>query len=153
LKSRFSNDRVPFTITHGWDENSIKYDVNGNIQALRRDSSVQGTLTANSGILIDQLKYTYNASIPDQLYTVYDSSASTKGFIGGATGSHYTYDANGNLTNEPYQGITGITYNVLNRTDSTKISGSTYITTLMMSGVCPGSGVLISHVSYLTSQI
>jgi RHS repeat-associated protein len=128
LKSRFTNHRVPFIVTHGWDENSIKYDVNGNIQALRRDSSVQGTLTANSGILKDQLKYTYNTSIPDQLYTVYDSSGSAKGFIGGATGSHYTYDANGNLTSEPYQGITGITYNVLNRTDSTKISGTTYIT-------------------------
>jgi RHS repeat-associated protein len=128
LKSRFTNHRFPFTLTHGWDENSVKYDVNGNIQALRRDSSVQRTLTANSGILIDQLKYTYSSSIPDQLYTVYDSSGSAKGFIGGATGSHYTYDANGNLTNEPYQGITGITYNVLNRTDSTKISGTTYIT-------------------------
>jgi RHS repeat-associated protein len=126
LKSRFSKDRVPATLTHGWDENSIKYDVNGNIQALRRDSSVQGTLA--NGVLIDQLKYSYSAGIPDQLYTVYDSSASAKGFIGGATGSHYNYDANGNLTNEPYQGITGITYNVLNRTDSTKISGSTYIT-------------------------
>jgi len=40
----------------------------------------------------------------------------------------HTYDANGNLTADPYQGITGITYDVLNRTDSTKISGSTYIT-------------------------
>jgi RHS repeat-associated protein len=123
---RATTGTTAFTLTHGWDENSIKYDANGNIQGLRRDSSVQGTLA--NGTLIDQLKYTYNSSIPDQLYTVYDSSSSAKGFIGGATGSHYTYDANGNLTNEPYQGITGITYNVLNRTDSTKLSGTTYIT-------------------------
>jgi hypothetical protein len=104
-----NHDQLPPALTNGCDENSIKYDVNGNIQALRRESSVQGILTPNSGILIDQLKYTYNTSIPDQLYTVYDTSGSAKGFIGGATGSHYNYDANGNLTNEPYQGITGIT--------------------------------------------
>ena len=34
----------------------------------------------------------------------------------GGTGN-YTCDANGNLTNEPYKGLSQISYNVLNKTD------------------------------------
>ena len=61
-----------------------------------------------------------------QLTSVYDSTLNVQGFPYKASGT-YTYDPNGNLTADPYQGIR-MTYDVLNRTDSTKLSGTTYIT-------------------------
>jgi len=61
-----------------------------------------------------------------QLTSVYDSTLNVQGFPYKASGT-YTYDPNGNLLIDPYQGIT-MTYDVLNRTDSTKINGTTYIT-------------------------
>jgi RHS repeat-associated protein len=103
----------------GFDESGITYDFNGNILTLNRNSSTQGT---NSNVQIDNLTYGYSTTNPNQLLTVTDGTDANHTGAGfrnytGSTGS-YTYDANGNLTADPYKGITSIQYNVLNRVDN-----------------------------------
>jgi hypothetical protein len=127
-----------FMVTHGWDERSITYDAGGNLQTLSRNSSTQGF---GSNTLIDSLTYSYSTTIPNQLASVHDETGNSAGFVGG-TGT-YTYDANGNLTNEPYKGIAKISYNVLNRTDSLKLSSTQYITYIYDAG-----GNLIRKMAY-----
>jgi len=112
-----------FTVTHGWDENRISYDQNGNLQTLFRMEATQG---AGNHIPIDNLAYTYSGTNPNQLQSVADATGNVAGFIPGT--GNYTYDGNGNLTADPYKGLTKITYDVLNRTDSIKISSTQYIT-------------------------
>jgi len=114
-----------FTVTHGWDENRITYDQNGNLLTLFRMEATQG---AGNHIPIDNLSYTYSTSNPNQLQSVADATGNAAGFMPGTGTGNYTYDGNGNLTADPYKGLTKITYNVLNRTDSIKISGTQYIT-------------------------
>ncbi|MDB5025956.1 MAG: hypothetical protein JWP78_3711 [Mucilaginibacter sp.] len=108
-----------FTTTHGWDEDRITYDQNGNLLTMYRNSSTQGSGTHAA---IDNLTYTYDTNNPNQLKSVADASGSSQGFTGG-TGT-YNYDGNGNLTNEPYKGISTIAYNVLNRTDKISFTSS-----------------------------
>ncbi len=103
---------------NGFDESGIMYDAGGNITFLNRNSSTQGT---NSHTQIDALTYTYSSTNPNQLTSVSDAGTSA-GFAGGS--GTYTYDANGNLTNEPYKGIATIAYNDLNRTDKITFSSS-----------------------------
>jgi hypothetical protein len=95
-----------FTLTHGWDEGVSQYDENGNIQALHRNTAVQ--YSSASPTAIDQLKYTYDSNNANQLYSVADTTGNILGFgiqTGGSSGGHYTYDANGNLTVDPYKNI------------------------------------------------
>jgi len=103
----------------GFDESGITYDFNGNILTLNRNSSTEGT---NSYVQIDNLTYGYSATNPNQLLTVTDGTDANHTGAGfrnytGSTGS-YSYDANGNLTADPYKGISLIQYNVLNRIDN-----------------------------------
>lgn len=114
-----------FTTTHGWDEDRITYDQNGNILGLYRNSATQG---AGSHTGIDNLTYTYSTANPNQLLTVTDGTTASytgAGFrnLTGSTGS-YTYDGNGNLTSDPYKGFSGISHNVLNRTERIYFSSS-----------------------------
>ncbi|SDP82542.1 RHS repeat-associated core domain-containing protein [Mucilaginibacter sp. OK268] len=114
-----------FNTTHGWDEDRISYDQNGNILSLYRNSATQGAGTHTG---IDNLAYTYSSSNPNQLLSVTDGTTASytgAGFrnLTGGTGS-YTYDGNGNLTSDPYKGFSGIAHNVLNRTDRIYFSSS-----------------------------
>jgi RHS repeat-associated protein len=104
---------------NGFDESGITYDAGGNITALNRNSSTQGT---NSHTQIDALTYTYSTTNPYQLASVADGSGSGYGFMAGS--GTYSYDANGNLTNEPYKGLSQIYYDVLNRTDKIVFTSS-----------------------------
>jgi RHS repeat-associated protein len=109
----------------GFDESGITYDMDGNIKTLKRNSSTQGT---NTHIQIDSLTYGYSPTIPDQLNTVTDGTGANytgAGFrnLTGSTGN-YTYDANGNLTADPYKGLT-LTYDYLNKTDKITVTTST----------------------------
>lgn len=118
-----------FTVTHGWDEAGITYDENGNIKTLVRYSSSPGAGTSTQ---IDNLTYTYDTANPNQLQNISDGSGSSytgAGFrnLTGST-SNYSYDGDsGNLTADPYKGITSINYNDLNRTDRISLSSSQYI--------------------------
>lgn len=114
-----------FTTTHGWDEDRISYDQNGNILSLYRNSATQGAGTHTG---IDNLAYTYSSTNPNQLLSVTDGTGASytgAGFrnLTGGTGN-YTYDGNGNLTSDPYKGFAGISHNVLNRTERIYFSSS-----------------------------
>jgi len=108
-----------FTVTHGWDENRITYDQNGNILSLFRNTATQAT---GNHTPIDNLTYTYDTANPNQLKSVADATGNAGGFRSGT--GNYTYDGNGNLASDPYKGIGSLTYNVLNRTDKISFSSS-----------------------------
>ena len=94
-----------------YDEKEIEYDLNGNINRLKRT----GPTGVNSYSSIDDLEYKYNGN---QLTSVLDHAAqpaSTLGFRDLAGNlQEYGYDANGNMIRDDNKGITSITYNYLN---------------------------------------
>jgi RHS repeat-associated protein len=120
------NDAATLTNNSRYNENAA-YDKRGNITYLNRNGlssycTLTEITTPSKVILtgvytpIDALTYTYgDATQPNRLTAVADASSANFGFKikAGATGG-YTYDANGNLTKDPYKGITSITYNHLN---------------------------------------
>jgi len=109
----------------GWNEDRITYDYNGNIKTLYRTAENQ--TTHGSVMPIDNLTYTYSSSNPNQLTSVADATGNVAGFMAGS--GTYTYDGNGNLTNEPYKGLASIAYDVLNKTDKIvfTVSANRYI--------------------------
>lgn len=99
---------------------SLTYDHNGNIQTLLRNQrkhQVSGVTVSFISEAIDNLTYTYNTTNGNSLEKVTDA-ALTKGFDNGTSGTanDYTYDVNGNLTQDKNKGInTNIVYNVLGK--------------------------------------
>lgn len=93
---------------------SMSYDMNGNISSLQRNKATAGGSAFSIGsIPMDDLYYTYANG--NQLSQVDDLSADLKGFKDGASASNeYEYDANGNLKKDQNKAITSITYNHLN---------------------------------------
>ena len=87
----------------------ITYDFNGNIETLTRNG-----LTSDNQIgIIDQLNYTPQ-SLSNKLSSV-DDVADKNGFKDdGFSGTDYTYDLNGNMTEDKNKGIVNIEYNHLN---------------------------------------
>ena len=81
---------------------NISYDLNGNIQSLKRNGGAD--------LMIDDLTYAYNGN---QLTKV-DDAANAQGFTDVASSTDYMYDNNGNLISDVNKGITNITYNYLN---------------------------------------
>ena len=106
----------------GFDETGITYDAGGNILTLLRNASTQG---ANSNVQIDNLAYTYSTTNPNQLLNVTDGTDANHtgaGFRNSTSSTaSYTYDVNGNLTADPYKGLS-IAYNFLKRTDKITIT-------------------------------
>jgi RHS repeat-associated protein len=98
------------------------YDVRGNITSLLRTGQLRtendiAPNNFNKGVygIIDDLLYTYNTK--NQVIEISEATtaSATKGFRkSNATGTAYTYDANGNMTSDANKGITLITYNYLN---------------------------------------
>jgi len=132
---------------HGFDESGITYDENGNLHKLKRNSSAVGGTSYNQ---VDSLTYTYDSNKLNQLNTVTDGTGSNYTSLGfrNLTGSTaaYAYDADGNLTNDPYKGIS-IGYNgTLNKPDT--ISGATLGT---ITYTYDGSGNLLRKRTYNTS--
>ena len=91
----------------------ITYDLNGNIQTLKRKGFTSGVINQNAGFgVMDDLTYTYSG---DQLLSISDASVHYQNDFqdGNTQGNDYSYDANGNMTQDLNKGIT-ITYNHLN---------------------------------------
>ena len=109
LKNSYFENLNTNTITNLYNEQGITYDVNGNITYLER------TGNNTSVVPIDKLTYRYDAG--NKLMAVTDgvTTLPADGFIdGNTTGDDYTYDTNGNLTQDANKKITSITYNFLN---------------------------------------
>jgi RHS repeat-associated protein len=142
---RTTASTTSFNVTHGWDEAGITYDAGGNILTLTRNSSTPGTGTATQ---MDNLQYTYDAANPNRLKSVTDGAGANftgAGFrnLTGSTGSYSYDDISGNLTADPYKGISGITYNDQNRTQRLSISVTQYI-----DYTYTASGVLLRKQAY-----
>ncbi|TAM96464.1 MAG: hypothetical protein EPN39_13610 [Chitinophagaceae bacterium] len=108
---------------------NLTYDANGNIQSMK-----QMGLKVNNSAAIDELNYTYNAN-SNQLFSVTDTipPPPVGGKAGGGLGdfhdgtnsagtADYSYDGNGNLTEDLNKNITNIHYNYLNLPDSITFS-------------------------------
>lgn len=103
-----------------YDEKDIKYDHNGNILTLQRKAMLSGSIQS-----VDDLQYSY---IGNKLNAITDGAGINYTQVGfkNATGSSssYNYDANGNITIDPYKGIS-TNYNILNRTNQVNITTTT----------------------------
>jgi RHS repeat-associated protein len=85
---------------------TLTYDVNGNIQTLKRNR-----LLSNVGaVVMDNLGYTYTGN---RLNTVTDNSGNYGGYPS-TSGNPITYDSNGNMTSHLDKGMLQIDYNYLN---------------------------------------
>ena len=117
----FKNDQIKEakyaegdTLNHNvgrYNEESISYDVNGNIKTLQR----KGKNASGATVTIDNLAYTYSTTNTNALVKVEDSGT-TAGFSNGATdAAEFTYDANGNIVTDKNKGITAVTFNSFNK--------------------------------------
>ncbi len=98
---------------------NISYDLNGNIQNLKR-------FAVDTSTPMDDLGYTYSGN---RLLAVDDTGDTGDGFKDGNTASQdYIYDANGNMTSDANKDITSITYNHLNLPDTVTFTGGRSIT-------------------------
>ncbi|WP_343642335.1 DUF6443 domain-containing protein [Chryseobacterium sp.] len=85
---------------------TLTYDVNGNIQTLKRNRYYLGVEVQQ----MDNLNYTY---IGNRLDNVVDSSGNYAGYPD-LSGNAIPYDSNGNMTSHVDRGILQIDYNYLN---------------------------------------
>lgn len=117
-----ANSGTGWTSGLGNFNESASYDPNGNITALSRNSSVNG-----SAVTIDNLSYSYSGN---QLMQVDDLAPTTwkeLGFDDGNTsGNDYQYDANGNLITDQNKSFT-IEYNLLNLPSRIIFSDGSYL--------------------------
>ena len=95
----------------------LTYDLNGNIQSLRRESHL------TTGAIMDDLVYDYSG-LGNQLLSVTDNGNIESGFIdNNVSGNDYAYDDNGNMTMDYNKDITGISYNHLNLPETVTFAG------------------------------
>lgn len=131
----WSNSQVDLSETVSYTDKNGNVDKNGNIQAMQRNGLVPGM---NGGVQIDNLSYAYGTSVDpnsNQLMRV-DEAASFAGngqlndFKDGTNAAgtvDYSYDVNGNLSQDQNKGITAIAYNYLNKPYSVTIAGKSII--------------------------
>jgi len=101
------NSSVP---ANNFFNETIAYDLNGNITSLQRNSKGASGMAEQ----IDQLAYGYdNNNLSNRLNTVVDTSTNYRGYPD-VSGNAITYDANGNMTTHKDKGILNIQYNYLN---------------------------------------
>jgi len=103
------------TLSGSYLEKGLTYDLNGNIKTLQRTAG---------GVTVDNLVYTYTGNQLMGLTENVRTSPTGDIYLPGSTvtGS-YTYDKNGNMTNDSRRGL-NLSYNVLNLLSEVKI-GST----------------------------
>ena len=141
-----------WTASTKFAENGFKYDLNGNIKALRRTDGNMKT--------IDSLIYDYSNN-GNQLRSVTDGRDIINGFFdGNITGDDYTYDVNGNMIVDKNKSITAIAYNHLNLPQKvTKGTGESIVYTYDAGGrkltqkVYNTSNILTKATDYLGEYI
>ncbi|WP_353151451.1 DUF6443 domain-containing protein [Chryseobacterium sp.] len=106
LKDGIYSEPNTTTPQNNYYNESLSYDINGNIQNLKRNSFLQ----YQGALLIDELNYTYAGN---KLSMVTDISGNYAGYPG-TSGNPISYDNNGNMKDHIDRGILSITYNYLN---------------------------------------
>jgi hypothetical protein len=104
------------TIDDSFTEEISQYDKNGNIKKLKRHARISGAPNIAS-IVVDDLTLDYTGNQITGISDAVPSSTSTIGFAIPNTaldGSPVLYNSNGAMKQNFYNGIAGITYNVLN---------------------------------------
>lgn len=101
---------------NGFYNESVTYDLGGNIQSLQRN----GNNGLNNVALIDNLTYNYTGN---KLNSVTDNSGNYIGYPD-TSGNIISYDANGNMKNHIDKGILQIDYNILNLPNYVKFDKS-----------------------------
>jgi RHS repeat-associated protein len=108
--NHFTHNGTSWINTNNYSESNISYDFNGNIKTYNR----RGQMPDLSFNVIDNLTYTYgDAARPDRLTNVSDAGNAAKGFKFASGAAAYTYDLNGNLTQDNHKSLT-LAYNYLN---------------------------------------
>jgi hypothetical protein len=99
--SLFTHNGTSWINSNNYSESNISYDFNGNIKTYNR----RGQMPDLSFNIIDNLTYTYgDAARPDRLTNVSDAGNAAKGFKFTSGAAAYTYDLNGNLTQDNHKG-------------------------------------------------
>ncbi len=125
------SDAGSITNSNKYNE-SLTYDLRGNIQTLQRTGYYQDGATCTYG-QIDNLSYTYTANT-NRVHRIQDAvtttGATARGFNPngqGATNNAMTYDINGNLNKNNYKNVSTISYNHLNLPTLITFSGNNSI--------------------------
>lgn len=107
--------KEPSTGNTGYFDEYLSYDLNGNINTLKRNAAPvsQGT----TFVQVDDLSYQYTGNRLDK---VIESAMNDTGYEGG--NNMIDYDSNGNMNTMLDKGIHGITYNYLNLPDNFSIT-------------------------------
>lgn len=108
LKGNYQDPADVLPETHINDE-TLTYDLNGNIKTLVRNSKHGKYYTP---IVIDNLSYQYAGNRVTSIIDNPGATPNSSGYEGG--GQQMTYDANGNTTAMPDKKISAIAYNFLN---------------------------------------
>jgi len=100
------------TSDSGYYNESLTYDLNGNIKTLDRYGLA--SRETSGAVKMDELTYNYdNVNKSNRLISVLDATSNKSGYPGG--GGTIAYDGNGNVLTMPDKGITtAIEYNYLN---------------------------------------
>ncbi|MDC8102341.1 DUF4329 domain-containing protein [Chryseobacterium rhizosphaerae] len=112
LKNGIYSEPTATVPQNNYYNEALTYDVNGNIQTLKRNRLVQNIGTQ----LMDDLGYTYTGN---RLNTVTDTSGNYGGYPS-SSGNPITYDNNGNMTSHVDKGMLQIDYNYLNLPNAIK---------------------------------
>ncbi|MDC8098668.1 DUF6443 domain-containing protein [Chryseobacterium rhizosphaerae] len=103
VSASYQKPNTTVITTNAYNE-SVTYDLNGNIKTLLRF----GGSDSNSAVKIDDIKYTYQGNL---LVDVRDSSGNYSGLEGGG---EMGYDVNGNMIEDGAHFLENIAYNHLN---------------------------------------
>jgi RHS repeat-associated protein len=107
---------------------TVQYDQRGNITNLTR-YGVASPTTCGTAVLTDQLTYNYGGQTGNRVHSIVDAAPGANGQLGfKPAAGNYTYDANGNITADPYKGITSIMYNHFDKPTRINKSNGWYIT-------------------------
>ncbi|MGG5211115.1 DUF6443 domain-containing protein, partial [Chryseobacterium sp. MIQD13] len=116
---------------NGFFNETLAYDVNGNITSLQRN----GKSASGTAQLIDDLTYNYTGN---KLNTVTDTSGNYSGYPD-TSGTAIAYDDNGNMTIHKDKGVLLIDYNYLNLPDYIRFD----------KGLSTRTGMINENTSYL----
>lgn len=135
----------------------VDYDERGNITTLKRVGATSSAL-CSTNLTFDDLNFNYSGQTGNRVSSILDNVAWAAGQNGfkPVSGSTFSYDANGNITADPYKGITSIEYNVFDKPTKIIKSDNQYITftydgsgNMLTKSIFNASNVLLEKRDYI----